>query len=151
MHYNYHRYYDPNVGRYLTPDPIGLAGGINLYPYALNNPVNEIDPLGLHGLMLFGRGPYIFRPSILRGPQRYVPPVRPFKETPINPRFVPRPIPPIEMPKTWLGRMLDKIADFLNWGGAGAKGFGGATAEDPCESNRDPDPYHPIYNPGGYI
>ncbi|MBW1677776.1 MAG: RHS domain-containing protein, partial [Deltaproteobacteria bacterium] len=45
--YNYHRYYDPRTGRYLTPDPIGLAGGINLFVYAESNPINMIDQLGL--------------------------------------------------------------------------------------------------------
>jgi RHS repeat-associated protein len=47
LHYNYHRYYDPAIGRYLRPDPIGLAGGINLFTYVKNNPVGLIDPKGL--------------------------------------------------------------------------------------------------------
>jgi len=47
LHYNYHRYYSPRTGRYLTPDPIGLVGGINLFAYANNNPINLIDRLGL--------------------------------------------------------------------------------------------------------
>lgn len=41
------RYFNPETGRYLTPDPIGLEGGINLYVYTLNNPINYIDPYGL--------------------------------------------------------------------------------------------------------
>jgi RHS repeat-associated protein len=47
LHYNYNRYYDPSVGRYLTPDPIGQAGGLNLFAYVGNDPVNNFDPMGL--------------------------------------------------------------------------------------------------------
>ncbi|HCC5837554.1 TPA: RHS domain-containing protein, partial [Citrobacter farmeri] len=46
LHYNLFRYYDPDCGRFTQPDPIGLAGGINLYQYA-PNPLSWIDPLGL--------------------------------------------------------------------------------------------------------
>jgi RHS repeat-associated protein len=53
LHYNYHRYYDPQIGRYITSDPIGLAGGTNTYTYVGNTPVNWIDPLGLETLVIF--------------------------------------------------------------------------------------------------
>ncbi|MFJ2323593.1 RHS repeat-associated core domain-containing protein [Pseudomonas sp. NPDC087817] len=46
LHYNRHRYYDPRLGRYLTPDPIKLAGGLNQYQY-VPNPTGWVDPLGL--------------------------------------------------------------------------------------------------------
>lgn len=41
------RYYDPDVGRFITKDPIGFTGGVNLYGYAGNNPYTYIDPVGL--------------------------------------------------------------------------------------------------------
>ncbi|MFJ4353090.1 RHS repeat-associated core domain-containing protein [Pseudomonas sp. NPDC089428] len=46
LHYNLFRYYDPEVGRFVTQDPIGLQGGYNLYDYAPNS-VSWIDPFGL--------------------------------------------------------------------------------------------------------
>ncbi|WP_439854734.1 RHS repeat-associated core domain-containing protein [Pseudomonas yamanorum] len=46
LHYNRHRYYNPGSGRFLTPDPIKLAGGLNSYQY-VPNPTGWIDPLGL--------------------------------------------------------------------------------------------------------
>ena len=42
------RYYDPEVGRFISEDPIGFEGGdVNLCAYASNNPILLIDPLGL--------------------------------------------------------------------------------------------------------
>ncbi|WP_454827608.1 RHS repeat-associated core domain-containing protein [Paraburkholderia xenovorans] len=46
LHYNTLRYYDPDIGRFTTPDPIGFAGRVNLYRYA-PNPMSWIDPWGL--------------------------------------------------------------------------------------------------------
>ena len=46
LHYNRHRYYSPETGRFITVDPIGLAGGLNNYQY-VKNPTGWVDPLGL--------------------------------------------------------------------------------------------------------
>jgi RHS repeat-associated protein len=80
LHYNYFRDYDPGTGRYIESDPIGLQGvNANLYWYALNNPINFIDPLGLITTVIITRDygfgthaavyitnnsdPYLFDPS----------------------------------------------------------------------------------------
>ncbi|WP_224039869.1 RHS repeat-associated core domain-containing protein, partial [Paraburkholderia unamae] len=47
LHYNRFRYYDPQAGRYVNQDPIGLRGGLNLVAYVDANPVTGFDPLGL--------------------------------------------------------------------------------------------------------
>ena len=47
LYYNWHRYYDPRIGRYITSDPIGLRGGLNTYSFVANNPVRWSDRFGL--------------------------------------------------------------------------------------------------------
>ncbi|MHB8388942.1 MAG: RHS repeat-associated core domain-containing protein [Acidobacteriaceae bacterium] len=47
LYYNRARYYSPTTGRFVSSDPIGLAGGLNTYSYTDDNPLRYIDPLGL--------------------------------------------------------------------------------------------------------
>lgn len=47
LHYNWNRYYDPFLGRYLQADPLGLDAGMNYFVYCNGNPGNYIDPMGL--------------------------------------------------------------------------------------------------------
>ena len=54
LYYNGYRYYSPETGRYLTADPIGLAGGLNSYAYVGNDPLRWIDSNGLRGRSPFG-------------------------------------------------------------------------------------------------
>ncbi|WP_147462764.1 RHS repeat-associated core domain-containing protein, partial [Pseudomonas savastanoi] len=56
LHYNTFRYYDPEIGRFITQDPIGLSGGDNLYLYA-PNPYGWVDPLGWCVNATVTRGP----------------------------------------------------------------------------------------------
>lgn len=48
LNYNYSRTHYPETGRYMTPDPIGLDGGLNMYAYVGSNPISSYDPLGLY-------------------------------------------------------------------------------------------------------
>ncbi|MBB1155117.1 RHS repeat-associated core domain-containing protein [Amycolatopsis dendrobii] len=56
LHYNLHRYYDPALARYVSPDPIGLAGGPDPHAY-VSNPHVLVDPLGLAGSNCSKRSP----------------------------------------------------------------------------------------------
>ena len=49
LYYYRARHYSPMLGRFVQPDPIGYRGGVNLYAYVRNDPLNLIDPSGLAG------------------------------------------------------------------------------------------------------
>lgn len=46
LYYNYFRYFEPKTGRYVSPDAIGLAEGLNVYGYVGQNPLSFMDPTG---------------------------------------------------------------------------------------------------------
>ena len=54
MVYARNRYYSPGLGRFISQDPIGFAGGLNLYAYCGNDPINFTDPLGLDRVIIAG-------------------------------------------------------------------------------------------------
>ncbi len=51
LYYNRHRYFDPELGQYISPDPIGFAGGLRPQGY-VHNPLEWVDPLGLDSTRL---------------------------------------------------------------------------------------------------
>jgi RHS repeat-associated protein len=57
LFYNRHRFYDPDIGRYLTPDPLGLEGGLSPYAYAANQPQAFFDLDGLIYSQIVDPGP----------------------------------------------------------------------------------------------
>jgi RHS repeat-associated protein len=133
------RYYHPSRQRFISEDPIGLAGGPNVYSYVHNNPMSYSDPLGL--FTVFGGAP-IFRPGQWRLPPNQSalrpPPPLPRATPWRQPRLVPGPPPPPPPPpgpKTWfekliygLGKSLEALGDII--GGPGPIIIDG----DPCAS-----------------
>ncbi len=92
------RYYDSSLSTFISRDPIGTRGGLNLYEYAADNPVVLVDPLGLWigpctACLRPTPMPIIGRPSPILVPQPPVPPPIPFP----TPR--PLPEPPIAGPR----------------------------------------------------
>jgi RHS repeat-associated protein len=72
-HYNNHRYYDPSLGRYLRPDPLGLFGGsLNFYNYVESNPLRFLDREGLQSKIPTRKSK--------RGPQKPFTGPRPYKD-----------------------------------------------------------------------
>jgi RHS repeat-associated protein len=67
LYYFKNRYYDPVHGRFITRDPAGMADGPNLYAFVNNNPVNNVDPLGLVQLPTF----VLFTKSVSLGMFKY--------------------------------------------------------------------------------
>jgi RHS repeat-associated protein len=69
LYYYRARYYLPSAGRFLTPDPIGLEGGLNAYVYVGSNPVNYTDPFGLTAGSSFApAAPVVFQAGFLSAP-----------------------------------------------------------------------------------
>ncbi|MEZ4371474.1 MAG: RHS repeat-associated core domain-containing protein [Polyangiaceae bacterium] len=66
LHYNRHRYYDPRLGRYISPDPAGLPADINEFVYGAN-PITDIDPFGLVHTATARRGRTPVRNSMTGG------------------------------------------------------------------------------------
>ncbi|MEA5115465.1 MAG: RHS repeat-associated core domain-containing protein, partial [Geobacteraceae bacterium] len=63
LFYNLNRYYDPDSGQYLSPDPIGLEGGLRTHGY-VHDPMQWVDPLGLCKNSIFKTGANITPRSV---------------------------------------------------------------------------------------
>ena len=62
LHYNRYRHYDPDAGRFISPDPLGIDGNLNLYEFA-PNPIGWADPMGWQHTMNFNSNDNGFPPA----------------------------------------------------------------------------------------
>jgi RHS repeat-associated protein len=124
------RYYAPVTQRFVSQDPLGLADGPNTFVYAGNEPIANIDPLGLE-IVVVSRAPILPRalaPNMRFNPARPIPrPTRPPipQSIPVDPRIPP--IGPVKDP------LIELLADILD------KLTGWPAATRPPASRKDPD------------
>lgn len=64
LYYFGYRYYDPNSCKWLSRDPLGEQGGVNLTAFCENDPINSVDPFGLAGYFFGGTGNHNFEKNI---------------------------------------------------------------------------------------
>src|SRR5205823_3078293 len=104
LYYYGFRFYDPNLQRWLNRDPIGERGGINLYAFVGNSPINRRDPLGL------AYGNPISGPSGPVGPSD---PYSPGLYYPSGPNYIP--------PPTFINNPADALLTYLLGDGSPAQ------------------------------
>jgi len=112
------RDYDASSGRWTAKDPIGFGGGVsNLYEYAVDDPMNMIDPNGLQWINVLPVRPHFFfrYPGVSRfAPnQRFIPRPLPRATPPRYIRPIQQYVPPPEITKTRLGRLLDAVGKLI--------------------------------------
>jgi RHS repeat-associated protein len=92
LHYYRARYYDPRLQRFITEDPLAFRDGPNQHVYVLNDPIDNVDPLGLE-IFIVGQNPWI--PRALAPLQRFNPGARvPKPSSPFYPKPSNAPWPP---------------------------------------------------------
>ena len=74
LHYNWHRHYDPTIGRHVQADPLGFVDGPSVYAYAASAPITKTDAEGLQSAIgSVRRGPYTpaIPPQVIPGTQEW--------------------------------------------------------------------------------
>ncbi|WP_437946139.1 RHS repeat-associated core domain-containing protein [Sorangium sp. So ce296] len=80
LFYNRHRFYDPDVGLYVSADPVGLAGGLHAFEYARGEPARNVDPLGLTPMRSVIQGAGITRQGLSQTGRTSPPRIHPIVE-----------------------------------------------------------------------